>query len=44
MVRIKRKVGRDDLCPCDSGKKYKMCCLKIDIAIVESIAYLTRTL
>ena len=22
------KVGRNDLCPCGSGKKYKHCCLK----------------
>jgi len=22
------KVGRNDLCPCGSGKKYKQCCLK----------------
>jgi hypothetical protein len=21
------KVGRNDLCPCGSGKKYKQCCL-----------------
>jgi hypothetical protein len=32
MVRIDRhakpeKVGRNDLCPCGSGKKYKKCCL-----------------
>ena len=24
----KRKVGRNDPCPCGSGKKYKKCCLK----------------
>lgn len=23
----KEKVGRNDLCPCGSGKKYKKCCL-----------------
>lgn len=23
-----RKIGRNDLCPCGSGKKYKKCCLK----------------
>lgn len=23
----KRKIGRNDLCPCGSGKKYKKCCL-----------------
>ena len=22
-----KKVGRNDKCPCDSGKKYKLCCL-----------------
>lgn len=24
----KNHVGRNDLCPCGSGKKYKNCCLK----------------
>jgi len=24
-----KKVGRNDLCPCGSGKKYKNCCLKV---------------
>jgi peptide deformylase len=24
------KIGRNDLCPCDSGKKYKQCCLKYE--------------
>jgi uncharacterized protein len=23
----RRKVGRNDRCPCGSGKKYKKCCL-----------------
>ena len=22
-----QKIGRNDLCPCGSGKKYKQCCL-----------------
>ncbi|MCC6444022.1 MAG: preprotein translocase subunit SecA [Armatimonadetes bacterium] len=26
-VRLKDKVGRNDPCPCGSGKKYKRCCL-----------------
>jgi preprotein translocase subunit SecA len=26
-VRAARKVGRNDRCPCGSGKKYKKCCL-----------------
>ena len=25
-VKRERKVGRNDLCPCGSGKKYKKCC------------------
>lgn len=24
---IRKKIGRNDLCPCGSGKKYKKCCL-----------------
>ncbi len=27
-VRIGKKVGRNDPCPCGSGKKYKFCCGK----------------
>ena len=27
-VRVEPKVGRNDLCPCGSGKKYKKCCLQ----------------
>jgi uncharacterized protein len=27
--RLGPKVGRNDLCPCGSGKKYKYCCGKI---------------
>jgi hypothetical protein len=23
-----KKVGRNDMCPCESGKKYKLCCLR----------------
>ena len=26
-VRREPKIGRNDLCPCGSGKKYKKCCL-----------------
>ena len=29
IVRDGRKVGRNDPCPCGSGKKYKQCCGKI---------------
>lgn len=28
IVRNENKVGRNDLCPCGSGKKYKKCCGK----------------
>ena len=27
-VRVGDKIGRNDLCPCGSGKKYKKCCGK----------------
>jgi len=27
-IRALPKVGRNDLCPCGSGKKYKKCCGK----------------
>ncbi|WP_136808714.1 anaerobic sulfatase maturase [Desulfosediminicola flagellatus] len=27
--RSQKKTGRNDLCPCGSGKKYKRCCLKL---------------
>ena len=27
-VREHKKIGRNDLCPCGSGKKYKNCCLE----------------
>jgi len=28
IVRTDRKIGRNELCPCGSGKKYKQCCGK----------------
>ncbi len=28
-VRTEPKIGRNDACPCGSGKKYKKCCLKL---------------
>ena len=28
VVRVEPKVGRNDPCPCGSGRKYKKCCLK----------------
>ena len=27
MDKVRKKVGRNDPCPCGSGKKYKKCCL-----------------
>src|ERR1700760_4938264 len=30
------KIGRNDLCPCNSGKKYKKCCLASDEAAARS--------
>ena len=26
-IEKKRKIGRNELCPCGSGKKFKKCCL-----------------
>ena len=31
------KIGRNDPCPCGSGKKYKQCCLKKDLMSVEQL-------
>ena len=31
-VRLTEKVGRNDPCPCGSGKKYKKCCLNAAVA------------
>ncbi len=28
-IRKGSKTGRNDPCPCGSGKKYKKCCLKL---------------
>ena len=28
-IRSEKKVGRNDPCPCGSGKKYKHCCGKL---------------
>ncbi|WP_458123802.1 SEC-C metal-binding domain-containing protein [Paenibacillus sp. Z3-2] len=37
------KVGRNDICPCGSGKKYKKCCLGKEASAVESILQLIST-
>ncbi|MDD6024741.1 MAG: preprotein translocase subunit SecA [Oscillospiraceae bacterium] len=36
-VKKKVKVGRNDPCPCGSGKKYKNCCLDKDMAAGKQI-------
>jgi preprotein translocase subunit SecA len=28
---VKKKIGRNDPCPCGSGKKYKKCCMLKDM-------------
>lgn len=28
-VRAQRKIGRNEPCPCGSGKKYKQCCMTL---------------
>ena len=30
-MNTRRKIGRNDPCPCGSGKKYKKCCLGKDL-------------
>jgi uncharacterized protein YecA (UPF0149 family) len=30
-VRASAKVGRNDPCPCGSGKKHKKCCLEVRV-------------
>jgi SEC-C motif/Protein of unknown function (DUF2384) len=35
-VHSRQNTGRNDLCPCGSGKKYKQCCLKAAQASAES--------
>ncbi len=30
-VRIENKIGRNDPCPCGSGKKYKKCCIDKEV-------------
>ena len=30
-IREEKKVNRNDLCKCGSGKKYKKCCISINL-------------
>jgi len=32
------KTGRNDLCPCGSGKKYKRCCLSVSRAVSDELS------
>jgi hypothetical protein len=34
--KSKKKIGRNDPCPCGSGKKYKKCCLQLGIRFNEN--------
>lgn len=34
-VRVEDEPGRNDPCPCESGRKYKRCCLRKEMAAVE---------
>ncbi len=34
-IRLTPKIGRNDACPCGSGKKYKKCCLNLAIDNIE---------
>ena len=46
-LEVERKVGRNDPCPCGSGKKYKFCCLnkpKSAIDLIESAQERSRCL
>jgi len=36
-VRESPKIGRNDPCPCGSGKKYKKCCLEADEAMQRNL-------
>ena len=38
LPRHVKKIGRNDLCPCDSGKKYKDCHEKDGEAFLEKLA------
>jgi len=39
---VSRKIGRNDPCPCGSGKKYKKCCLPKDEAAARERAKATQ--
>lgn len=33
----KKKIGRNDPCPCGSGKKYKFCCMNKTKELIDEI-------
>lgn len=35
VIELRKKIGRNDLCYCGSGKKYKNCCIKKDQEVVR---------
>lgn len=32
---VQSKIGRNDICPCGSGKKFKKCCLVTSAVVVD---------
>jgi uncharacterized protein YecA (UPF0149 family) len=32
---VSKKIGRNELCPCGSGKKYKKCCMGKKDKLIE---------
>ncbi|HMA72376.1 MAG TPA: DUF1186 domain-containing protein [Xanthobacteraceae bacterium] len=38
MVNPQRKIGRNDPCPCGSGRKFKKCCLTADVGLAALLA------
>ena len=38
-VRQNRKIGRNERCPCGSGKKYKKCCLRMDLPVSRATRF-----
>lgn len=39
---LEEKLGRNDLCPCQSLKKYKNCCLSLECFEGEKSSYIRR--
>jgi hypothetical protein len=42
-ARVRLKSGRNETCPCGSGRKYKKCCLANDEALVRHVDIPART-